>query len=144
MHSRVLSFDDQVLTLNSMRKPKRLVARGDDEREYMYLVKGGEDIRNDERVEQLLALMGAALAADPACAQARLRVRTYAVVPMTTKIGVIEWVQRTAPLKALIEAQLLPDGAGDGGGAGGGRTVCLLYTSPSPRDGLLSRMPSSA
>ena len=23
-------------------------------------------------------------------------------------------------------------------------TYCLLYTSPSPRDGLLSRMPSSA
>ena len=28
-----------------------------------------------------------------------------------------------------------PDGKDDG---------CLLYTSPSPRDGLLSRMPSSA
>ena len=26
----------------------------------------------------------------------------------------------------------------------GGGTTCLLYTSPSPRDGLLSRMPSSA
>ena len=25
-----------------------------------------------------------------------------------------------------------------------GRERCLLYTSPSPRDGLLSRMPSSA
>ena len=25
-----------------------------------------------------------------------------------------------------------------------GDLVCLLYTSPSPRDGLLSRMPSSA
>ena len=25
-----------------------------------------------------------------------------------------------------------------------GYSVCLLYTSPSPRDGLLSRMPSSA
>ena len=24
------------------------------------------------------------------------------------------------------------------------KTLCLLYTSPSPRDGLLSRMPSSA
>ena len=24
------------------------------------------------------------------------------------------------------------------------RMICLLYTSPSPRDGLLSRMPSSA
>ena len=27
---------------------------------------------------------------------------------------------------------------------GGGVYICLLYTSPSPRDGLLSRMPSSA
>ena len=27
---------------------------------------------------------------------------------------------------------------------GGGHKHCLLYTSPSPRDGLLSRMPSSA
>ena len=26
----------------------------------------------------------------------------------------------------------------------GGWRICLLYTSPSPRDGLLSRMPSSA
>ena len=25
-----------------------------------------------------------------------------------------------------------------------GLSICLLYTSPSPRDGLLSRMPSSA
>ena len=25
-----------------------------------------------------------------------------------------------------------------------GGVTCLLYTSPSPRDGLLSRMPSSA
>ena len=27
---------------------------------------------------------------------------------------------------------------------GGWAMPCLLYTSPSPRDGLLSRMPSSA
>ena len=29
-------------------------------------------------------------------------------------------------------------------GADGTYSYCLLYTSPSPRDGLLSRMPSSA
>ena len=28
--------------------------------------------------------------------------------------------------------------------AGAKITLCLLYTSPSPRDGLLARMPSSA
>ena len=31
-----------------------------------------------------------------------------------------------------------------GGGLTGQSGACLLYTSPSPRDGLLSRMPSSA
>ena len=30
------------------------------------------------------------------------------------------------------------------GPLGGDAQICLLYTSPSPRDGLLSRMPSSA
>ena len=33
---------------------------------------------------------------------------------------------------------------GRGGRQGDQQRVCLLYTSPSPRDGLLSRMPSSA
>ena len=35
-------------------------------------------------------------------------------------------------------------GARDGEVGGGIGRGCLLYTSPSPRDGLLSRMPSSA
>ena len=33
---------------------------------------------------------------------------------------------------------------GDGGRVGGSYCVCLLYTSPSPRDKRQSRMPSSA
>ena len=36
------------------------------------------------------------------------------------------------------------DLARSGKGGSGPRYPCLLYTSPSPRDGLLSRMPSSA
>ena len=35
-------------------------------------------------------------------------------------------------------------GTGGNGGASSVSNTCLLYTSPSPRDGLLSRMPSSA
>ena len=42
---------------------------------------------------------------------------------------------RVAP--GEIYGFLGPNGAGKS-------TTCLLYTSPSPRDGLLSRMPSSA
>ena len=39
---------------------------------------------------------------------------------------------------------LYSSAAGVWGAAGSGHYGCLLYTSPSPRDGLLSRMPSSA
>ena len=47
-------------------------------------------------------------------------------VPAPTPAPIIEYVQQ--PQQVIIE-QPVP---------------CLLYTSPSPRDGLLSRMPSSA
>ena len=48
----------------------------------------------------------------------------------------------------LLAAFLKPGeaGASTGGGIVSHKldSTCLLYTSPSPRDGLLSRMPSSA
>ena len=43
----------QVLVMNSLRKPKRLTIRGDDEKEWMFLVKAGEDLRLDQRIEQV-------------------------------------------------------------------------------------------
>ena len=58
--------------------------------------------------------------------------------------GVLQREER-AVLSLDVEAGLSPanspDACPDGGWWHG---VCLLYTSPSPRDGLLSRMPSSA
>ena len=50
--------------------------------------------------------------------------------------------------KAVKRIDTDADGDVDSGDKGGGKygeyVPCLLYTSPSPRDGLLSRMPSSA
>ena len=55
-----------------------------------------------------------------------------------------QWMPLSPEAEAAPIAQL-PPGPGvlvrSGGSSGGS---CLLYTSPSPRDGLLSRMPSSA
>lgn len=39
--------------MSSIRKPKRIIIRGDDEKDYMFLVKGGEDLRLDQRIEQV-------------------------------------------------------------------------------------------
>lgn len=75
----------QVKVMTSIRKPKRITIRGNDEREYHYLVKGGEDLRQDQRIEQLFFLMNQALESDPACKQRDLRIKTYQVIPMTSR-----------------------------------------------------------
>ncbi|CAM9811176.1 unnamed protein product [Ectocarpus fasciculatus] len=92
--------------MNSLRLPKRLTIHGDDEKDHMFLVKGGEDLRVDQRVEQLFEVMNAVMATSASCRRARLSNTTYKVVPVTPEIGLIEWVQNTRPLKSVIEQGL--------------------------------------
>lgn len=101
-HVKISSFDEKVLVLSSIRKPKRITIRGDDEKEYMFLVKGGEDLRLDQRIEQLFAVMNNVLLADSSCGQRGLSLKTYQVIPMTPRLGVIEWVNNTKPLKDFL------------------------------------------
>ena len=46
--------------------------------------------------------------------------------------------------RASVAAPAADAGSAGGGGVGGMDVICLLYTSPSPRDKRQSRMPSSA
>jgi Phosphatidylinositol 3- and 4-kinase len=71
------SFGTELLVMQSMRKPKRLTIHGNDERDYHVLVKGGEDLRLDERVEQVFEIMSEVYSADAACAKAKLAIRTF-------------------------------------------------------------------
>ena len=54
-------------------------------------------------------------------------------------LAIIEYLEETYPTPAL-----LPHDAQERAWVRALSMDCLLYTSPSPRDGLLSRMPSSA
>lgn len=71
--------------MQSIRKPKRIVIRGNDEREYPFLVKGGEDLRQDQRIEQLFEVMNNILSRDAACSQRNMQIKTYQVIPVTTR-----------------------------------------------------------
>jgi DNA-dependent protein kinase catalytic subunit len=42
-----------MLTLPSKQRPRRVTLYGSDEKKYMLLVKAGEDVRLDQRVEEL-------------------------------------------------------------------------------------------
>ncbi|XP_003509504.2 DNA-dependent protein kinase catalytic subunit isoform X1 [Cricetulus griseus] len=101
-HVRISGFDERVKVMVSLRKPKRIVIRGHDEKEYPFLVKGGEDLRQDQRIEQLFEVMNAILAQDAACSQRNMQLRTYRVMPMTCRLGLIEWIENTTTLKDLL------------------------------------------
>ena len=62
--------------------------------------------------------------------------------------GVLQWTQISGNLGKLLAAMVRADQAAFRRIFGEHSTellrVCLLYTSPSPRDGRISRMPSSA
>ncbi|XP_075069595.1 DNA-dependent protein kinase catalytic subunit [Mixophyes fleayi] len=101
-HVKISGFDERVQVMTSIRKPKRIIIRGNDEREYPFLIKGGEDLRQDQRIEQLFDVMNIILSQDAACSQRRMQIKTYQVIPMTTRIGMIEWLENTCTLKDFI------------------------------------------
>ncbi|CAF1029633.1 unnamed protein product [Rotaria sordida] len=105
-HIKIVGFDEKILVLQSLRLPKRLTIRGHDENDYRFLIKGGEDIRQDQRIQALFSIMNDLYDNDPNCNQsnsAHITVQTYKVIPMSTKLGMIEWLDNTRPLKELIE-----------------------------------------
>ncbi len=101
-HIKIESFDERVLVLTSLRRPKCLTIRGNDQKDHKFLVKGGEDQRQDQRIETLFELINDLLKADSRCYQRNLSIKTYQVVPMTTKLALIEWLPETKTLKEVI------------------------------------------
>ncbi|KAG5837285.1 hypothetical protein ANANG_G00237680 [Anguilla anguilla] len=101
-HAKIVGFDERVKVMTSIRKPKRLIIRGDDEQEHPFLVKGGEDLRQDQRIEQLFGIMNTVLSQDSSCSQRNMHLHTYQVVPMTSRIGLIEWIGNTCTLKEFL------------------------------------------
>lgn len=79
LHAKVASFGTQVLVMESIRKPKRLTINGTDEKEYHFLVKGGEDLRLDQRIEQLFGVMNDMIKKNAFCSRQSMQIATYKV-----------------------------------------------------------------
>eukprot|EP01063_Lacrimia_lanifica_P031641 TRINITY_DN5264_c0_g1_i1.p1 TRINITY_DN5264_c0_g1~~TRINITY_DN5264_c0_g1_i1.p1 ORF type:complete len:2741 (+),score=986.98 TRINITY_DN5264_c0_g1_i1:951-8225(+) len=103
----VASVAPSVLVMNSIQKPKKVVFHGTDEVEYPFLVKGGEDLRQDQRIQQMFQLFNSVMAQRASCTSRGLAVRGYSVVPLSPRVGLVEWVDHCAPMKSLIEGQLV-------------------------------------
>ncbi|KAL3131372.1 hypothetical protein ABBQ38_007687 [Trebouxia sp. C0009 RCD-2024] len=105
----VVGFGKMVDVFSSKQRPKKLTIYGDDFRKYEWILKGGEEVRIDQRIEQLFDVMNGLMQRQPGAAAHSLKVCTYDVVPISPSLGMVAFVPGTKPLKALLtDPTLLP------------------------------------
>lgn len=97
------SFSSSVVILPTKTKPKKLDFKGSDGKKYSYLFKGHEDLHLDERIMQLLTTTNGLLSENERTALRGMRARTYAVIPLGDRSGMIQWVDEATPLYALFK-----------------------------------------
>ncbi|XP_064091213.1 serine/threonine-protein kinase mTOR-like [Macrobrachium nipponense] len=90
----------QVLT--SKQRPRKLFIRGSHGKDFGFLLKGHEDLRQDERVMQLFGLVNTLLISNPDTFRRNLTIQRFAVIPLSTNSGLIGWVPHCDTLHALI------------------------------------------
>jgi DNA-dependent protein kinase catalytic subunit len=101
-HAQIVGFEPEVDLFRSKQFPKKLVARGSDGREYPFVAKGSEDLRQDDRIERLFRAMDALLAAHPGSRNRGLSVRTFHVAPLSARCGLLEFVGGTTPVLEAV------------------------------------------
>jgi FKBP12-rapamycin complex-associated protein len=99
---RIAKFDSVATVIQSKQRPRKLLLYGNDGNSYQYLLKGHEDIRQDERVMQLFALCNTLLANDTECRKRHLNIQRYAAIPLSTQSGLLGWVPNSDTMHVLI------------------------------------------
>lgn len=99
---KIASFVPTLTVMTSKQRPRRLNIRGSDGKEYQYLLKGHEDLRQDERVMQLFGLVNTLLGGDAETFKRHLSIHRYSVIPLSPNSGLIGWVANCDTLHGLI------------------------------------------
>ncbi|KAI4644804.1 uncharacterized protein J4E78_009623 [Alternaria triticimaculans] len=99
---RIISFDPVASVIQSKQRPRKLEMRGSDGKAHTHVLKGHEDIRQDERVMQLFGLCNTLLSNDVESRKRHLNIQRYAAVPLSTQSGLLGWVPNSDTLHVLI------------------------------------------
>ncbi|KAF4471356.1 fkbp12-rapamycin complex-associated [Fusarium albosuccineum] len=99
---RIMSFDTTFSVINSKQRPRKLNVNGSDGKSFAFLLKGHEDIRQDERVMQLFGLCNTLLAHDSECYKRHLNIQRYPAIPLSQNSGLLGWVPNSDTLHVLI------------------------------------------
>jgi phosphatidylinositol kinase/protein kinase (PI-3 family) len=99
----IKSFAHFIGVIASKQRPRRMSMLGSDGLHYEFLLKGHEDLRQDERVMQLFGLINACLNNDNLTNNRGLEIVRYSVLPLSNNSGVIGWVQNCDTMNQLIK-----------------------------------------
>jgi len=99
---KIEKFIPNVQVITSKQRPRKITLRGSDGKDYVFLLKGHEDLRQDERVMQLFGLVNALLERDSQTKKHDLRIQRYAISPLSHNCGLVGWVPHTDTLHSLI------------------------------------------
>ncbi|KOS19963.1 Phosphatidylinositol 3-kinase tor2 [Escovopsis weberi] len=99
---RIMSFESTFSVINSKQRPRKLNVNGSDGVSYAFLLKGHEDIRQDERVMQLFGLCNTLLMNDSECYKRHLNIQRYPAIPLSQNSGLLGWVPNSDTLHVLI------------------------------------------
>lgn len=105
-HITVMGFAPELYIFASKQRPKKITIRGSDGRDYQFIAKGGEDLRQDERVQRLFRAMNGLLAHFSESRGRGLELRTFHVSPLSNRNGLIEFIGNTSPLLRIINDSL--------------------------------------
>ena len=101
--ARLSSFDRKYTIADGISNPKIIVCHGTDGKPYKQLVKAGDDLRQDAVMQQMFRMINAFLRADAATRRRRLQVRTYKVIPLAPRAGIVEWITNTTTFREYLE-----------------------------------------
>ncbi|KAJ7623177.1 phosphatidylinositol 3-kinase [Roridomyces roridus] len=99
---QIQRFNPKLTVIASKQRPRRLCLTGSDGRDYQYVLKGHEDLRQDERVMQLFSLINTLLSVDTPSFKRRLHIQRYPVIPLAPNAGLLGWVQDSDTLHVLV------------------------------------------
>ncbi|KAL7715888.1 Serine/threonine-protein kinase TOR [Entamoeba marina] len=100
---RIKSIAPVLSIIPSKQHPRKLTIVGSNGREYMYVLKGHEDLRQDERVMQLFGLVNDLLASSSITSPHHIFITCYDVIPLSPMSGLIGWVPNSDTLHQLIK-----------------------------------------
>ena len=100
---KIKQINKYLPVLDTKQHPRKITMIGTNNKEYSYLLKGQEDLRQDERVIQIFNLVNLILAKESSLSNLNLFITVYSVIPLSNKSGLIGWVHDCDSLEELIK-----------------------------------------